>query len=185
MTADQDLSLAHHFADLTDKTSIDHLVKDHLVPAADKPYIFHLGAQAHVGESWHRPYETVMANTVGTLNLLQSIVDHDVELGALDRGVVEQALVVNLDDIAALAADDTGHPRQRARHIGQLAAQPHKPAAAHQPAHQQRGEEARVDVASGHDDANATAAKPRRIGEQGRDPGGAGALDDKALAFDQ
>jgi dTDP-glucose 4,6-dehydratase len=72
------------FADLTDKTSIDHLVKDYLVPAADKPYVFHLGAQAHVGESWHRPYETVMANTVGTLNLLQSVVDHDVELEKFD-----------------------------------------------------------------------------------------------------
>jgi dTDP-glucose 4,6-dehydratase len=46
--------------------------------------VFHLGAQAHVGESWHRPYETVMANTVGTLNLLQSIVDHDVELEKFD-----------------------------------------------------------------------------------------------------
>jgi dTDP-glucose 4,6-dehydratase len=72
------------FADLTDKTSIDYLVRDHLVTAADKPYVFHLGAQAHVGESWHRPYETVMANTVGTLNLLQSIVDHDVELEKFD-----------------------------------------------------------------------------------------------------
>jgi nucleoside-diphosphate-sugar epimerase len=39
------------FADLTDKTSIDYLVKDHLLTAADKPYVFHLGAQAHVGES--------------------------------------------------------------------------------------------------------------------------------------
>ena len=72
------------FADLTDKTSIDYLIRDYLVPAADKPYIFHLGAQAHVGESWHRPYETVMANTVGTLNLLQSIVDHGVELEKFD-----------------------------------------------------------------------------------------------------
>jgi dTDP-glucose 4,6-dehydratase len=72
------------FADLTDKTSIDYLVRDHLVSAPDKPYVFHLGAQAHVGESWHRPYETVMANTVGTLNLLQSIVDHRVELEKFD-----------------------------------------------------------------------------------------------------
>jgi dTDP-glucose 4,6-dehydratase len=72
------------FADLTDRTSIDYLVRDHLVNAPDKPYVFHLGAQAHVGESWHRPYETVMTNTVGTLNLLQSIVDHDVELEKFD-----------------------------------------------------------------------------------------------------
>jgi dTDP-glucose 4,6-dehydratase len=71
------------FADLTDKTSVDYLVKE-LLDAPDKPYVFHLGAQAHVGESWHRPYETIMANTVGTLNLLQSIVDHGLELEKFD-----------------------------------------------------------------------------------------------------
>ena len=76
--------LAVVFADLTDKTSVDYLVRDHLVRASDRPFVFHLGAQAHVGESWHRPYETVMANTVGTLNLLQSIVDHNVELEKFD-----------------------------------------------------------------------------------------------------
>src|SRR5262245_52329660 len=72
-----------HFADLTDKTSIDYLVRE-LLEAPDRPYVFHLGAQAHVGESWHRPYETVMANTIGTLNLLQSIVDHGLELEKFD-----------------------------------------------------------------------------------------------------
>ena len=72
------------FADLTDKTSIDYMIKEHLLKTPDKPYIFHLGAQAHVGESWHRPYETVMANTVGTLNLLQSIVDQGIELEKFD-----------------------------------------------------------------------------------------------------
>jgi dTDP-glucose 4,6-dehydratase len=72
-----------HFADLTDKTSIDYLVRELLV-APDKPYIFHLGAQAHVGESWHRPYETVMANMLGTLNLLQSVVDQGLELEKFD-----------------------------------------------------------------------------------------------------
>jgi dTDP-glucose 4,6-dehydratase len=71
------------FADLTDKTSIDYLMRD-LAKAKDRPYLFHLGAQAHVGESWHRPYETVMANTMGTLNLLQSVVDHGVELEKFD-----------------------------------------------------------------------------------------------------
>ena len=37
-----------------------------------------------MGESWHRPYETVMANTVGTLNLLQSIVDYGLEVEKFD-----------------------------------------------------------------------------------------------------
>src|SRR6478752_3402743 len=72
------------FAHPTDKTASDHLMRAHAVPARDKPYIFQLGAQAHVGESWHRPYETVMTNTVGTLNLLQSVIDHGVELEKFD-----------------------------------------------------------------------------------------------------
>src|SRR5918911_4871710 len=72
-----------HFADLTDKTSVDYLIRE-LCDAPDRPYVFHLGAQAHVGESWHRPYETVLANTVGTLNLLQSVVDYGLELEKFD-----------------------------------------------------------------------------------------------------
>ena len=88
------------FADLTDKTSVDYLVKE-LLDAPDKPYIFHLGAQAHVGESWHRPYETVMANTVGTLNLLQSIVDYGLELEKFDT---------------AGTSEEYGNPRESVAH---------------------------------------------------------------------
>src|ERR671931_584108 len=73
-----------HFADLTDRTSVDYLIKELKETAPDRPYIFHLGAQAHVGESWHRPYETVMANVLGTLNLLQSVVDNGLELERFD-----------------------------------------------------------------------------------------------------
>jgi len=72
-----------HFADLTDRTSVDYLVRE-LRDTADRPYVFHLGAQAHVGESWHRPYETVAANVLGTLNLLQSIVDWGLEVEKFD-----------------------------------------------------------------------------------------------------
>src|SRR5579885_2723877 len=75
--------IAVKFADLTDRTSIDYLVRE-LAAAPDRPYVFHLGAQAHVGESWHRPYETTITNVVGTLNLLQSIVDHGLELEKFD-----------------------------------------------------------------------------------------------------
>jgi dTDP-glucose 4,6-dehydratase len=89
-----------HFADLTDKTSVDYLVKE-LLDAPDKPYVFHLGAQAHVGESWHRPYETVMANTVGTLNLLQSIVDYGLELEKFDT---------------AGTSEEYGNPRESVAH---------------------------------------------------------------------
>jgi dTDP-glucose 4,6-dehydratase len=72
-----------HFADLTDRTSVDYLVRE-LRNAPDRPYVLHLGAQAHVGESWHRPYETVAANVLGTLNLLQAIVDWELEIEKFD-----------------------------------------------------------------------------------------------------
>jgi dTDP-glucose 4,6-dehydratase len=88
------------FADLTDKTSIDYLMRE-LRDAPDRPYVFHLGAQAHVGESWHRPYETVMANTLGTLNLLQSVVDHGVELEKFDT---------------AGTSEEYGNPRESVQH---------------------------------------------------------------------
>jgi dTDP-glucose 4,6-dehydratase len=90
--------LTVHFADLTDKTSVDYLVRD---LEGTKPYVFHLGAQAHVGESWHRPYETVMANTVGTLNLLQSIVDHGLEIEKFDT---------------AGTSEEYGNPRESVAH---------------------------------------------------------------------
>jgi dTDP-glucose 4,6-dehydratase len=90
--------LTVHFADLTDKTSVDYLIRD---LDGTKPYIFHLGAQAHVGESWHRPYETVMANTVGTLNLLQSIVDHNLEIEKFDT---------------AGTSEEYGNPRESVAH---------------------------------------------------------------------
>ena len=88
-----------HFADLTDRTSIDYLVRE-LRDAPDRPYVFHLGAQAHVGESWHRPYETVMTNTVGTLNLLQSIVDWGLELEKFDTAGTSEEYGNVRDDVA-------------------------------------------------------------------------------------
>ena len=90
--------LTVHFADLTDKTSVDYMIRD---LDGTKPFVFHLGAQAHVGESWHRPYETVMANTVGTLNLLQSIVDHSLEIQVFDT---------------AGTSEEYGNPRESVAH---------------------------------------------------------------------
>ena len=90
-----------HFADLTDRTSVDYCVREIRDTASDRPYVFHLGAQAHVGESWHRPYETVMANTVGTLNLLQSVLDHGLELEKFDT---------------AGTSEEYGNPREAVAH---------------------------------------------------------------------
>lgn len=71
-----------HRGDLRDKHSVETALKA-LKPHSDS-LIFHLAAQAHVGESWERPYETVDTNITGTLNLLQSIVDLDLDIAKFD-----------------------------------------------------------------------------------------------------
>lgn len=71
-----------HRGDLRDKHSVDQALsalEDH-----SDSLIFHLAAQAHVGESWDRPYETINTNVKGTLNLLQSIVDLDLDIAKFD-----------------------------------------------------------------------------------------------------
>ena len=89
-----------HWGDLGDRHSVDRVVRA-LGEAGGRPYVFHLAAQAHVGESWQRPYETLMTNTVGTLNLLQSVVDHGLELEKLDT---------------AGTSEEYGNPREAVAH---------------------------------------------------------------------
>ena len=43
-------------------------------------FIFHLAAQALVSVSYEKPIETILSNTLGTANLLESIRDYDKEL---------------------------------------------------------------------------------------------------------
>jgi dTDP-glucose 4,6-dehydratase len=71
-----------HRGDLRDKHSVQRALST--FEGRDGTLIFHLGAQAHVGESWERPYETIDSNVVGTLNLLQSIVDLDLDIAKFD-----------------------------------------------------------------------------------------------------
>jgi dTDP-glucose 4,6-dehydratase len=72
-----------HRGDLADKQAVAVALRA-LKSDGGQPVIFHLGAQSHVGESWNRPYETFATNTLGTLNLMQSIVDLDLDLYRLD-----------------------------------------------------------------------------------------------------
>lgn len=73
-----------HHGDLTDKQAIKEVLKIIKREGGEKPIVFHLGAQAHVGESWKRSYETFNTNALGTLNLLQTMVDVDLDLFKLD-----------------------------------------------------------------------------------------------------
>jgi dTDP-glucose 4,6-dehydratase len=71
-----------HRGDLKDP----HSVREALTALQDysDSLIFHLAAQAHVGESWDRPYDTIETNVTGTLNLLQAIVDLDLDVARID-----------------------------------------------------------------------------------------------------
>ncbi len=71
-----------HRGDLRDKHSVERALEG-LKDYSDI-IVFHLAAQAHVGESWERPYETIDTNVNGTLNLLQSVVDLDLDVYKLD-----------------------------------------------------------------------------------------------------
>ncbi len=71
-----------HRGNLVDKTSVDAAIAE--LRDGNGTIIFHLGAQAHVGESWERPYDTVYSNILGTLNLLQAIVDSKIKLFKFD-----------------------------------------------------------------------------------------------------
>jgi len=78
----QNDDLTIHRGDLRDKHSIDEALS--ALEGHSESLIFHLAAQAHVGESWDRPYETVDTNINGTLNLLQSVVDLDLDIAKFD-----------------------------------------------------------------------------------------------------
>jgi len=71
-----------HRGDLRDKHSVERALAS--LDGHSDVLIFHLAAQAHVGESWERPYDTIDTNVVGTLNLLQSIVDLDLDVAKVD-----------------------------------------------------------------------------------------------------
>jgi len=84
-----------HRGDLRDKHSVSRALQT--LEGCSDILIFHLGAQAHVGESWERPYETVDTNITGSLNLLQSIVDLDLDIAKFDTAGTSEEYG-NVDD---------------------------------------------------------------------------------------
>ena len=78
----QSENLTVHRGDLRDPHSVKRALSS--LQGHSDILIFHLAAQAHVGESWDRPYETIDTNVNGTLNLLQSVVDMDLDIAKFD-----------------------------------------------------------------------------------------------------
>lgn len=96
-----------HRGDLRDKRSVHRALES--LSEYNDILVFHLGAQAHVGESWERPYETVDTNIGGTLNLLQSIVDLDLDIAAFDTaGTSEEYGNVKHEMRESHKRDDSG-----------------------------------------------------------------------------
>ena len=73
---------------------------------------------------------------------------HHQQFRRLDRRGGEQAVMGNLDDVAAVIADTGGDVRQCARTIGDLEDQPQDPSIPEQGAQDRIGENAGVDVAA-------------------------------------
>lgn len=71
-----------HRGDLRHEHSVEQAMS--ALSEYSETIVFHLAAQAHVGESRERPYETIDTNVVGTLNLLQTVVDLDLDIEKFD-----------------------------------------------------------------------------------------------------
>lgn len=70
--------ISMHRGDLRSYPSVRRTVCD--LQSLGDLTIFHLAAQAHVGESWERPVETLETNAVGTANLLEAVVNSAVSV---------------------------------------------------------------------------------------------------------
>ena len=70
--------LTVHQADVRDGQQVRRAVE--ALRGRQGAIIFHLAAQAHVGDSWEKPEETLSTNILGTLNLLRATLDLDLDL---------------------------------------------------------------------------------------------------------
>src|SRR5690348_1960255 len=111
--------------------------------------------------------------------------DDGLHFGELHRYVVEQAVMIDLDDVAALLADDASDLRQGAGDVGDLDPEAYQPAGADQRSLQDRREEPRVDVAAGQYEADAFAAEALGMAQQRGERRRTGALGDDFLDVEQ
>ncbi len=75
-----DLTL--HHGNLQDRHSVESALQT--LSGESDILVFHLGAQAHVGQSWERPYETIETNVIGTLHLLHSVLELDLDVSSIE-----------------------------------------------------------------------------------------------------
>jgi dTDP-glucose 4,6-dehydratase len=97
-----------HEGDITDMHSVRQALAE---LRGTRPLIFHLAAQAHVGESWSRPFETASVNFTGTMNVLQAIVDLGLEVRVFDTAGTSEEYGNVVDAVReAHRLDEHGRP---------------------------------------------------------------------------
>jgi hypothetical protein len=95
-----------HRGDLRDKHSVERAMRP--LQEHSDAIVFHLGAQAHVGEWWERPYEAIDTNVVGTLNFFKTVVDPDLyEFDTMgtsrEYGNVDHQMAYKREDVLCFA----------------------------------------------------------------------------------
>ena len=84
-------AVTRHTGDLVELHAVQSFVERACQAATAPPIIFHLAAQAHVGESWKLLYRTFSTNIMGTLNLLQAITHARAQAHTIDMaGTAEE-----------------------------------------------------------------------------------------------
>lgn len=73
-----DRKVTIHRVDLGDRASVARAIET--FTDDEDVIVIHMAAQAHVGESWERPEETIRSNVAGTLNLLEELHRQDIDL---------------------------------------------------------------------------------------------------------
>uniref|UniRef100_A0A0N5A4T1 LigA n=1 Tax=Parastrongyloides trichosuri TaxID=131310 RepID=A0A0N5A4T1_PARTI len=107
--------------------------------------------------------------------------DHDVELGSLGGHVQRQPVVHHVDDVAAPPADHGGHGRQHAGAVVAQDAIDDQPLLADHFTVQHHCQHAGVDIAAGQLDADLHALETLRVGQDGGQAAGPGALGHRLL----
>jgi len=87
-------AVTYHEADVTDYTGISQII-DKLKP----DYIFHLAAQSFVPLSWQAPAATLIANVIGTLNMLEAMKEKSPASVMLLAGSSEEYGLVHKEEL--------------------------------------------------------------------------------------
>ena len=83
-----------HRCDIADQPNVADVVK-----TVKPDYLYHLAAQSYVPDSWLAPQQTMVANVVGTLNVLEAVRSHSMGTVVHVAGTSEEYGQVNVNEL--------------------------------------------------------------------------------------